>query len=827
MAPAAMQVDASNKPLTGRKVGLLFVGSGCAALLYEVIWFHLLRLVIGGSSLSMAILLASFMGGMCLGSIGFAKLVPTRFHPLKVYAALELGIAIIGCLLPWWLPALTDWYVAFANPSEAGILARSIVAGICLLPPTILMGATLPAISRWVLATPQGLAQLGVFYGANTIGAVLGCLLAGFVLLPQTDVIYASYFAASINLVIALAAYGMAEKIGYTPLAETDWSPQSSSKTNASGIVCLIIALSGFTALSSEVVWTRLISLLYGTTTYTFAIILAVFLMGIGLGSTLAARIAKQTSSPLRLLGISQLALVLFVPLAGVVITRLLPYWDRPRVEDAYDIYWVFFFDMLRTFTSVFLPALFWGAAFSFALAAAGRGRGDSARFVGQVYAANTLGAILGALLTGSFLVSWLGSVATQRVLVVVSGLAALLAFLAARRQSPAGLPAERESHLKTRPSAQQPRFGAFVALTLMTLCGVSLVAQLPQGMLGNAVYPSSWEKYDYLFEKEGQNTAVSVQEYKGRTERYLCVSGKVVASTLVKDLRLQRMLGHLPALLHPEPKNTLTVGMGTGTTAGSFVVYPGIEHINICEIEPAVLEASGEFFVDANNDVLNDPRTNVTIDDARHYMATSKVKFDVITSDPIHPWVRGAAALFSQEYYELCKARLNPGGIVVQWIPLYQSDYDTVSCELATFMSAFPVATFWSSGDDPRDGYDVVAIGWADNTAIDLAEMQQRIDNNERLKANLDEVGIGSVPRLFRQYCGNHLTLKRTVENAEINHDRSLKLEYMAGLSLFFQEPDAIYSSITEFIDYPSQLLVNDQPFKAEIIELLELDRR
>ena len=252
-------------------------------------------------------------------------------------------------------------------------------------------------------------------------------------------------------------------------------------------------------------------------------------------------------------------------------------------------------------------------------------------------------------------------------------------------------------------------------------------------------------------------------------------------------------------------------------------MLYPQVESIEICEIEPAVIEAA-EFFDVENHSVISDPRTEIIIDDARHYMATTEEKFDIISSDSIHPWVRGSAILYSQEYYELCKARLKPGGIMVQWIPLYQTDWATVSCELATFLKVFPAATLWSSGADRRFGYDIIAVAQADETPIDLQAVQDRIDNNPELKAALKEVDLDSVEKLFNHYVGYGKDLETMLQNAEINRESNLKLEYMAGMASYMQEPDAILRLVLRALRYPTEVFVNDEKFRSTILQQLKL---
>src|SRR5262245_31933746 len=255
---------------------VLFVGSGCAALIYEIVWLQLLQLVIGSSAVSLGVLLGTFMGGMCLGSLFFPRLVGASHHPLRVYAALELAIGVIGVGLIFVLPLIDELYAACAAHGWSGFAVRGLISAVCLLPPTLLMGATLPAIARWVEATPRGIAWLGLFYGGNIAGAVVGCLLAGFYLLRMYDMVTATYVAAAINLTVAgiglLVAQASSGRPAETATVGDIWP------TPLAWTIYVAIGLSGFCALGAEVIWTRLLSLMIGGTVYTFSIILAVFL---------------------------------------------------------------------------------------------------------------------------------------------------------------------------------------------------------------------------------------------------------------------------------------------------------------------------------------------------------------------------------------------------------------------------------------------------------------------------------------------------------------------------------------------------------------------
>src|SRR4051794_12675835 len=434
--------SAAAHPMTPRRhlpaLFLLFVGSGCAALIYEIVWFQLLQLVIGSSSISLGILLGTFMGGMCLGSLLLPRLISARRHPLLVYAMLELAIGVFALWILVSMPLVGGVYTAWAGEGMGGVIFRAVIAGICLLPPTMLMGATLPAISRWVKATPEGVAWLGFFYGGNIAGGVIGSLLAGFYLLRVFDVATATGVAVVINLAVAAIAYVLASRTAY----EADPAPAAVAGGRVTArAVYVTIALSGMTALAAEVVWTRLLSLHFGATVYTFALILAVFLTGLGIGSTIGATIARDSASPRRALGWCQLLLCAAVAWAAYELTESLPYWPiNPYI--ATTPWFTLQLDLVRCMWVVLPGAILWGASFPLALAAVASSEQDAARLAGGVYAANTVGAIVGTMATSFILIPWIGSSHAEQVIIIVSALSALLmlepSFAGASNEAPA-----------------------------------------------------------------------------------------------------------------------------------------------------------------------------------------------------------------------------------------------------------------------------------------------------------------------------------------------------------------------------------------------------
>ena len=407
---------------------VLFVGSGCAALIYEVVWLQLLQLVIGSTAVSLGVLLGTFMGGMCLGSLLLPRLVSGRRHPLRVYALLELGIGAIGLVVLFGMPYVEQVYARYAGHGPPGILLRGAVAGVCLLPPTLLMGATLPAIARWVETGPEGVSWLGFFYGGNIAGAVFGCLLAGFYLLRVYDMATATYVAVALNVTVAAIALALAAAPARYEAPADPATNGSAGRAAGAWAVYLAIALSGMSALGAEVVWTRLLSLMLGGTVYTFSLILAVFLIGLGIGSSLGAFLARRAASARVALGACQWLLTAAIAWTAVMISESLPYW--PIVPGLSPSPWYTFqLDLVRCLWAVLPPACLWGASFPLALAAvASRGQ-DPGRLVGGVYAANTIGAIAGALVFSLLLVPAIGTAGAERVLIGLAAAAALVAL--------------------------------------------------------------------------------------------------------------------------------------------------------------------------------------------------------------------------------------------------------------------------------------------------------------------------------------------------------------------------------------------------------------
>lgn len=798
-------------------LAVLFAGSGCSALIYEIVWLQSLQLVIGSSAVSLGVLLGTFMGGMCLGSFLFPRFVSIRRHPLRVYALLELAIGVAGVVLLFGLPHIHRLYTTHIGHGLTSILMRGAICAMCLLVPTMLMGATLPAIARRVRATPRGVSWLGFFYGSNIAGAVLGCVLAGFYLLRIHDMAVATCVAAALNLAVAFIALVLAGFTAYEPPAGhvsahgISMSDENGHITpSGSRMACVVIGLSGLCALGAEVVWTHVLALLLGGTVYTFSIILAVFLAGLGIGSSIGSLVARESRRPRLALGGCQLLLTAAIAWSAYALAESLPYW--PVDPSLARSPWLNFqIDLVRCAWAVLPGAILWGASFPLALASATSPGQDPGRTVGRVYAANTVGAIVGSLAFSMILIPGMGTQGSERVMIALAAAGAVLALV------PWSIWSNEPRNLKTR-SLRPSRLVTFsvcfftvvVVVSALTTFLIWGVRPIPPALVAYGRYlPTRTQIADVLYVGEGRNATIAVTELEGAV-RSFHVCGKVEASTEPADMRLQRMLGHLSALLHPRPRTVLVVGCGAGVTAGSFLLHPEVERIVLCEIEPLIPKVVSVYFARENYGVVDDPRVEIVYDDARHYILTTQEKFDVITSDPIHPWVKGSAALYTREYFDLCKRHLNPGGVVTQWVPLYESREDVVKSEIATFFTAFPQGTIWSNDID-GEGYDVVLLGRAEPLRIDVQGLQERLDREDhRLAAeSLHEVKFHSALDLLATYAGRGPDLASWLVDAQINTDRNLRLQYLAGMGLNAFEGQQIYDDIVARRRFPEDLFV------------------
>ncbi|HET9298890.1 MAG TPA: fused MFS/spermidine synthase, partial [Candidatus Polarisedimenticolaceae bacterium] len=725
---------------------LLFFLSGAAALVYEVVWARSLALVFGGSHLAVATVLSVFMGGLALGGWLLGRAADRSRRPLRLYALLELGIAGAALLFEGLLRAYPAIYPPLARLGEHSpvwlTLLRVLFAVAAMLLPTTLMGGTLPVLSRLIARQATSLARhLSLLYGINTLGAVTGTLAAGFVLLPSLGVRGATAVAMGINAAVGLSALALSRR---TDRAQAAGSIAQAPELPAGipllpfRLVLLGIGISGFCALAYEVLWTRVLSMVFGTSVYTFTIMLVAFLAGIAVGGqahTLLARARSWRASVLAFacaqaaIGLCALgasyALGQLPAHASGLQTRLGAGQGEFLARQASTL--------LLAFAYMAVPAFFMGLAFPLAGTIHARRRGHVGAAVGEVLAVNTMGAILGAAAAGFFLIRVFGIERALQLLVAVN-LATGLVIAASLLPRP-------------RLSAALGGTAGVGALCLVALLPTSTRFWDPKFL---AVYRNNQRQAfdspehvrdalrntDVLYWFEGINETISVIQARGGTRAFV-VNGRVEASTHLEDLQCQRTLGHLPMLAHPAPRKVFVLGTGSGMTLGAVLVHPEVESVTLAEIEPGVFGAT-RTFGRWNRDALASPKLSVVRNDGRNFLWTTRERFDVITADPIHPWSGGAAYLYTDEYFRTVASRLAPGGVACQWLPIYELTLEDLRSVVATFSRNFRHVALWLTyADAELLGSDVPIRFDRDLLASRLSD--------PALHADLAEVGMAT----------------------------------------------------------------------------------
>jgi spermidine synthase len=743
-----------------------FFVSGACALVYEVIWTRMLGLVMGNTVYAVSTTLAAFMGGLALGSFILGRLADKMERPGRFYGIIEILIGLYCLVLPFLMAAADPLYSFVFRKFSASFTVltclRFVTAGTMLLVPAALMGATLPVLSRFYATSRKKLGwEIGRLYALNTWGAVLGTLLAGFVLLPALGVKASLVLAAVVNLSLGVAviAASRAEAVRPVKSAASKKSADVDSETKRRGpfaVVALAFALSGMAALIYEVTWTRIISLLIGPSTYAFALMLSCFLIGLALGSFLAAKwIDRWKQDPVRvmaflLLGGAVSALALVPALAGAVpyvreITR--------QHSQSFGLMYAAYFGLIALF--LLLPTTILGAVFPVAVRAAAPAMSEVGRRVGGLYAANTVGAIAGSVLAGFVLVPVLGLSRAVAAGAIFHLAGSALLFMRSNNRSLAAL------------------------CVAVVVIGFFLPPKVDQKKLNSGPYKYLYadneeadrvlESRELLYYKEGVTATVSVTQTMGYLA--LTIDGKVDAS-LGADMDTQILLAHLPLLLSPNPENVLVVGLASGVTLGSAERHPEVKSIECVEISPEVIEACA-FFEEFNYDPLSDPRLTLVVQDARNFMKMTDHSYDVIISEPSNPWMSGASALFTKEFFESCLSRLEDGGILCQWLQGYAIPTQMLQSVLATFCEVFPHVSLWM----PLKG-DLILLGSKTPFVLDPVEVTRRISSG-KVREDLDRIRLNAWDELAGMNVGLGDDLCNATAGAPVQTDSRPLLEF------------------------------------------------
>ncbi len=763
------------------RVLICLILSGAAGLIYQVAWLKALGLIFGHTVYAVAAVLAVFMGGLAAGSAILSRWSAQSRNLVSMYSRLELLIGVTGGLSLAALHVVQTLYLAVYpamshwQPLLFGI--RFFGAIFVLFIPTFLMGGTFPILVAATVHAREELAvRTGQMYWVNTAGGVFGTLLAGFILLPTIGLTRTIIVAAVLNLTAGLMAWGNSQSFAVKLSAMSPVKPPAASKW-----LLWLFGAVGFAAMAFEIAWTRMLAVMIGSSTYAFTLMLATFLSGIVIGSMAFQLSVKRLRRRLSLsllqwvqigIGVCALgSLILFPYVASAI-----PGW----LQAMHQTFAGLLATQFATAAVTVLPtAICFGFNFPMIIALAESspdGTPDRtpsvSSAVGTAYAANTMGAIIGSLATGLWLIPRLGSF---RVVALVAMINLMLAVAVHLRQ-------------------KQRRFLPLAAGGILIVSALFLVVSshfYNQSLMSISavLYGNSYEgrltlgeiaaTMDLVYATEGINDSIAVVRTEGDVA--LRVNGKIDAST--QDSRTQLLLGHLGAAFHHSPRRVLIIGFGSGMTVSAVARYPDVQQIDCVEIEPAVIRAA-PYLESLNRGVLNDPRVRVIFDDARNFLLTSQDRYDLIISEPSNPWIAGIASLFTSEYYAAARQRLAPGGMFVQWLQAYSLPTTDVSMIAATFASHFGSVTLWHGCDT-----DFLLLGRTDSADFEF----------EHLKHSWQEPGVAEdfatmqIHRpegLFAYFVLDNAGVRRlATESRQLNTDDRTLLEYDAPRGLLRSE--------------------------------------
>lgn len=791
-------------PAVSAIIYLMFFLSGASALVYQVAWVRSLSLVFGGSHLAVTTVLSIFMGGLAAGGFLFGRRTDALKRPLRTYGLLEIGIGACAALFLLLVSLYPRLYVPLArlSPENAIYLTsvRVLFAVAAMAVPTTLMGATLPVLTR--ASGDDGAApgvRLSFLYGFNTLGAVAGTLVAAFFLLGTYGVNATIRVAIAANLLIGLAALllqarprrSTAGEREYDALARSgeaeprgDIAEDDDAGCAGAGKLALWgIGISGFCALGYEVLWTRMLSMVVGATVYGFSTMLVAFLTGIALGSKAFGLLLRLVPAATRgwkrsmvffgivqvAIGVTALAVTYFLrdlPAHAIRIQNLLLGADLGEFEVRQGA------NFAVAFSHMFVPAFFMGMAFPLAARIRSGSTRSPGRAVGETLAYNTLGAILGAGLSGFALIYLFGIERSLQFLTLVNMSAGAIMAIRTRMRPLASFAIAAATGAVMVVLAINPALGRMWDRKYFAIYR----SNAREAFSTSFNMKDAMENTDVLYYAEGVDATVSAIKVKGGHQAFI-TNGRVEASDHREGVQCQYTLGHLPMLLARNPKKVFVLGTGSGMTLGATSVHPGVERIVLAEIEPKVLGVA-RTFSKYNHDVLENPKLKIVFDDGRNFLLTTREKFDVITADPIHPWFSGAGYLYTQEYFRLAADRLRPGGIVCQWLPIYELTVDDLKCVVRTFAGSFKYSMLWLTRNDAE------LVGSNDPIVIDEAELDRRIAA-PGVAGDLMSVNMGSAEDLLSYFVMGTEGLKAFAGDGLVNTDDNLRLEFSAPLSV------------------------------------------
>ncbi len=732
----------------------LFFFSGFSALIYEIVWIKWFGYVFGITIYAVTTVVASFMAGLALGSYLFGRYIDRKKNPLKTYILLEIGIGLYAVLFPFIISGTNSIYITLSKYLQFSLFVHSlglfVLGFLLLLVPTVFMGATLPVMVKFMVRKLEHVGgNVGDLYSLNTYGGAAGVLVSAFILIPNLGLTLSTYTAVLFNLIIAGAFILISGKIVYASKVKEQEKrlPGKFLDRPVFYILLLAFGLSGFASLAYEVLWARMMMPVFGIHVYSFALLLATFLFGIATGSLIFSRFLENRKRPVFMFALVEL----FIGVGGVLSVIIFNYLGV-------------FGNQFGGYLVMLMPTVFMGMSFPLVSELLGRDIGILGKTIGSVYSVNTIGAIAGTFVAGFLLLGFLG-IQTSVLLIAVMNFALCLAILMV---------------------CKEVKMGLKVSLVIVSVA-IILATPVINHRFSRNVFGGSGE--NLLYYEEGVSTTVSVGEMGGSL--YMKINGKTLGSTAAIDSKVQSFSTHLPLLFHEDPEEVLLIGLGTGMSAGVVTLYP-VKTIDVAEISPEVVESS-ELFSEFNYNLSKNPRYNLIVDDARNYLLKMDKKYDIITAEPMDPYIAGSGNLFTREYFELVKKRLNRGGVAAQWVPMYSMSNDDFKTVIKTFKSVFNHAQTWIIVNE------IILIG--SNEEVNISE--ERVNEafkDEGIRADLKGIGIINSDYLLGHFLFDEADTEEYAKDARINTDDFPIIEYNTPKNLIKNTIEENKRSILEF---------------------------
>lgn len=771
-------------------IRICFFLSGASGLVFELLWTRMLSLVFGSTTLAISTVLTTFMGGLGLGAWLVARHADRLRAPVKAYALAEAGIGAWALLVPWVIshyPPLNQWlWRAFGDHYGVLSLLRFAASALLLLLPTTLMGATLPLLARVLIDRPSALAKVGAnlggLYALNLFGALAGSFMAGFVLMPTVGLAHTNRIAASVNILLAAAIVGLHRWLGparsrvdLDDIVETELpdlqAPAAATSAHARRVVIAGFAVSGATAMIVQVLWTRALAVLIGSSIYSFTIILLAFLVGLGGGSAWLGRRGDKFREPVTALAWIHLGTIVAFAVSYLIMDRL-PFvfaWLLASTSFGPQAVQVCQFALACL---VILPAtLLMGAVFPLTMRVATGTLEEVGRVVGRTYAVNTLGAIVGSFASGFIVLPVLG---LQRGLYLAAVLLALLVVVLFLVAPPT----------KSRGPGIALAVAAVLAGPLLPRWNLTSFSQgffrvsIARDYVNRVEAKKDWKRPALVFYEDGVATTVTVEKW-GNTYS-MKNNGKVDASSDA-DMPTQVSVGLLPVLMHraEAPPRVALIGFGSGVTAGSITQAP-IQSLEVVELEPAIYRAS-RFFEHVNHRPLANPKVTARVGDGRNFLDQRRDRFDVIISQPSNPWITGVSNLFTREYFQAIKRRLAPDGIFGQWAQLYEMAPWNVKSIYRTLASEFPHVTVFAAEDLSSD---TILIASMSPLPIDAGTLRRKLEVPS-LRKEAARAGWRSPYDILGQILITSKEIAAFTAGAPLNTDDNALIEFAAPRDL------------------------------------------